>query len=260
MLVLGGRGTGKSYLSALDTHLTSLLRAGARHADPRRQPGAVGAGLPGPARIREPMAREKGSQAIRGDAEGRGGLRERLGGRDPGRVDHQRARAARPQPEARRGRRDRRRSIREAAMGMCMDRQADRQRGESRRRPCMTSTWHRHDGPMARLIEQAEAGTSRSTRCASSRSSSAAPRSGRAEVERLREVPGLPADQATAIERARRAIEPQGEAVERPLPDRLADPEAADDQHADVRGRLPLQGPEGRRRLVPELLDRDPRQ
>ncbi len=48
----------------------------------------------------------------------------------------------------------------------------------------------------------------------------------------------------------------EGEAVERPLRDRRPDPEGADDQHADLRGRLPLPGAQGRRALVPDVRRR----
>ena len=111
-LVLGPRGGGKSFLSALDTHLTSRWNPRSRDADPGREPGAVGAGLPGPPRGRLRRAGAGGSDAAsdRQAAEGRGDLPQRVGGGDPRGVEHERPRAARPEPEARRGRRDRRRA------------------------------------------------------------------------------------------------------------------------------------------------------
>ena len=50
--------------------------------------------------------------------------------------------------------------IRESAMGMCMGRKADRKKKREKLdgSVIMTSTCHRVNGPMARLIEQAEAG------------------------------------------------------------------------------------------------------
>ena len=106
----GPRGSGKSFLSAIDTHLCSRFHPAARDADPGRVAGPVGADLPGPRRGRRATAGATcGSDAARDHpaAQDRGPLRQRVAGGHPRRQPDQRPRAARPQPQARRGRRDR---------------------------------------------------------------------------------------------------------------------------------------------------------
>ena len=45
----GPRGSGKSYLSAIETHMTSRFNPRARHPDPGRFTGAIGTDLRGAA-------------------------------------------------------------------------------------------------------------------------------------------------------------------------------------------------------------------
>ena len=144
-------------------------------------------------------------------------------------------------------------------MGMCLGRKGRKDKKTAsavmNASVIMTSTCHRVHGPMAKLIEQAEAGaTSRSTRCASSRSSSVARRSGRGPKvgdSRYLNCPDLP-DQ-TLLPGRPEGCRAQGQAVGRALPDRLPDPEAATTGTPGLRGRLPLQALVERGGLVPPL-------
>jgi hypothetical protein len=151
VLILGGRGTGKSYLSALDTHLTSLITPG--HATrvlggSRSQSEQIYRALRGFARswpldgqvdpvkalLQSEAVYRNGSEvsilaASSTSVRGPHVPSLKLDEVDEISADHF-----------------------ESAMGMCMD---IRGAGAS---VMMTSTWHRIGGPMSGLIERANAG------------------------------------------------------------------------------------------------------
>lgn len=152
-LVLGGRGTGKSYLSALDTHLTSLESAG--HATrvlggSRSQSEQIyralrefahrwpvdpgGKGDPVRALLRSEARYRNGSEVSILSASSTSVRGPHVPSLKLDEVDE-------IDPEHF-----------EAAMGMCMERSGA---GAS---VVMTSTWHRLGGPMSGLIERARGG------------------------------------------------------------------------------------------------------
>ena len=146
-LVLGGRGTGKSYLSALDTHLTSL-----------KYPGH-GTRILGGSRSQS----EQIYRALREFAgqwpSGKEDAVKKLTKEDATYVNGSEVAVLAASSTSVRGphvpslKLDEVDEIKdehfEAAMGMCMDRRG------SQASTIMTSTWHRHGGLMSRLIERA---------------------------------------------------------------------------------------------------------
>ena len=159
-LVLGSRGSGKSFLSALDTHLTSRW-------EPRHGTRILGGSKQQSAQIYEAL------RAIATEHEGAGGndaaavsrlQKERALYANGSKVE---ILAASPTsvrgphvPSLKLDEVDEMDvAIREAAMGMCMGKL---KRGEVRPATTasvlMTSTCHKVNGPMARLIEQAHKG------------------------------------------------------------------------------------------------------
>lgn len=160
-LVLGSRGSGKSFLSALDTHLTSRW-------EPNHGTRILGGSKQQSAQIYEAL------RAIATDHEGTAGNdaaaidrlhKDRALYRNGSRVEILAA-----SPTSVRGPHvpslkldevdEMATEIREAAMGMCMGRLKRRgQEGEATTASViMTSTCHRVNGPMARLIERANKG------------------------------------------------------------------------------------------------------
>ena len=185
--------------------------------------------------------------------QGGGDLRQRVGGGDPGRVAHQRPGPARPQPEARRGQRDGHRHPR-------------------------VGDGHVHGRPAGRAGGVARLGHHDLDLPSRQRADGQADRAGRGgrlpalHDVRLRDPRTMPgrAVGAETWRSARSAPAPllprrpgrgaaQGQAVGRPLPDRLADPEAADHQRPDLRGGLPLPPVGQRGGLVQGVHARDPR-
>ncbi len=148
-LVLGPRGGGKSLLAAIDAHLCSRF-------DPGHGTRILGGSL---------AQSEQVFAALRGLIDARPGEAlqvERLG-RDGARyANGSEVRILAASPTAVRGPHvpslkldevdEIDPDVREAAMGMCMN------RGSTRAATLMTSTWHRLGGPMSGLIERARAG------------------------------------------------------------------------------------------------------
>ena len=159
-LVLGSRGSGKSFLSALDTHLTSRW-------DPKHGTRILGGSKQQSAQIYEAL------QAIVTDHDGTAGndsaaiaqlRKEKAAYANGSRVEILAAssRSVRGPhvPSLKLDEVDEiDTEIREAAMGMCMGRL---KRGEKREAMTasvlMTSTCHRVNGPMAHLVDRAEKG------------------------------------------------------------------------------------------------------
>jgi hypothetical protein len=150
-LVLGGRGTGKSYLSALDTHLTSL-----------KCPGHGTRILGGSRSQSEQIYRalqEFAGQWPEGKEED--GV-EKLTRAEATYVNGSEVAVLACSPTCVRGphvptlKLDEVDEIKEehfeAAMGMCMNRRG------SKASAVMTSTWHRHGGLMSRLVDRALGG------------------------------------------------------------------------------------------------------
>ena len=152
-LVLGSRGAGKSFLSALDTHLVS--RWSPRH----------GTRILGGSKSQSEQVYRALREAV---YEGRGDV-----GSDRGAIESLLRTSARYHngsevailaasstsvrgphvPSLKLDEVDEiPSSLREAAMGMCMDRHG------SKASVLMTSTWHRLNGPMSELIERGEGG------------------------------------------------------------------------------------------------------
>ena len=148
-LVIGGRGTGKSYLSALDTHLTSLLNPG--HGT-RVLGGSLaqseqiyralrdfahlwpGDDDPVRALLKTSALYENGSEVAilaASSTSVRGPHVPTLKLDEVDEIDPEHF---------------------EAAMGMCM------KRGDSAASVVMTSTWHRLSGPISTLIDRARGG------------------------------------------------------------------------------------------------------
>ncbi len=150
-LVLGARGTGKSYLSALDTHLTSLTRPGHETrvlGGSRSQSEQIYRALRGFARDWRP---EMGDDPIRSL------LKSEASYGNGSEVSILAASSTSVRgPHAPSLKLDEVDEIDadhfEAAMGMCME------RGGASASVVMTSTWHRLGGPMSGLIERARAG------------------------------------------------------------------------------------------------------
>lgn len=149
-LVLGGRGTGKSYLSALDTHLTSLMRPG------------HGTRVLGGSRSQSEQI-YRALQEFAGQwPEGANDAVEKLGRSEATYVNGSEVSILACSPTSVRGphvptlKLDEVDEIPEehfeSAMGMCMNRRG------SRASAVMTSTWHRQGGLMSRLVERADAG------------------------------------------------------------------------------------------------------
>lgn len=159
-LVLGSRGSGKSFLSALDTHLTSRW-------DPRHGTRILGGSKQQSAQIYEAL------RAIATEHEGAGGgdsaalarlQKERALYANGSRVE---ILAASPTsvrgphvPSLKLDEVDEIDvEIREAAMGMCMGRlKRGERRGAMTASVLMTSTCHKVNGPMAQLVERANRG------------------------------------------------------------------------------------------------------
>jgi hypothetical protein len=152
-LVLGSRGAGKSFLSALDTHLAS--RWNARHAT-RILGGSRAQSLQVYRALREAVF--EGSGPLGSDADTIVKLlKEEAVYRNGSEVAILSASSTSVRgPHVPSLKLDEIDEIdpdcREAAMGMCMD------RGGVRASVLMTSTWHRPGGPMTGLIDQARAG------------------------------------------------------------------------------------------------------
>jgi hypothetical protein len=144
-LVLGPRGGGKSYLSALETHLTS--RFDAEH----------GTRLLGGSLAQSQQAHEALADLARNDP-----ALEKLTESKALYANGSEVRVLAASPTSVRGphvpslKLDEVDEIdpdcRDAALGMCMN------RGSTPASVLMTSTWHRVDGPMSKLIERARAG------------------------------------------------------------------------------------------------------
>ena len=161
-LVLGSRGCGKSFLSALDTHLTSRW-------DPDHGTRILGGSKAQSVQIyhalRDIAARFEGKKG--GDADAIAKLRK------DGATYHNGSEveilAASPTsvrgphvPSLKLDEVDEiDTDIRESAMGMCLGRKADREKKRAKMDASviMTSTCHRVHGPMAKLIEQAKRGS-----------------------------------------------------------------------------------------------------
>ena len=152
-LVLGPRGGGKSFLSALNTHITSRW-------DPRHSTRILGGSLSQSEQvyraIREAVHEGRGwagsdsesiARLLKGEAVYRNGsdvsilAASSTSVRGPHVPSLKLDEVDEIAPD-----------LREAAMGMCMDR-----RGSSAS-VVMTSTWHRVNGPMAGLMDRARAG------------------------------------------------------------------------------------------------------
>ena len=160
-LVLGSRGCGKSFLSALDTHLTSRW-------DPDHGTRILGGSKAQSVQIyhaiRDIAARYEGKKG--GDADALAKLRK--DGATYTNGSEVEILAASPTsvrgphvPSLKLDEVDEiDNDIRESAMGMCLGRKADRKKKRARMDASviMTSTCHRVHGPMAKLIQQAEAG------------------------------------------------------------------------------------------------------
>ncbi len=149
-LVLGGRGTGKSYLSALDTHLTSLYR-----------PGHGARVLGGSRSQSEQIYRALQEFAAQWPKEKDTPVKK-LGKLEAAYANGSEVSILAASSTSVRGphvpslKLDEVDEIKEehfeAAMGMCMNRRG------SKASAIMTSTWHRQGGQMSRLIERAAAG------------------------------------------------------------------------------------------------------
>ncbi|QDV38271.1 hypothetical protein [Tautonia plasticadhaerens] len=144
-LVLGPRGGGKSYLSALETHLTSRFDPGhgtrllggslAQSQQAHQALAELARDDPALAKLTESKALYANGSEVRVLAASPTSVR---GPHVPSlKLDE----VDEIDPECR-----------DAALGMCMN------RGETPASVLMTSTWHRVDGPMSRLIERAHAG------------------------------------------------------------------------------------------------------
>ena len=160
-LILGSRGSGKSFLSALDTHLTSRW-------DPDHGTRILGGSKAQSVQIyqalRNIVMRHEGKKG--GDADSVARLRKDGATYQNG--SEVEILAASPTsvrgphvPSLKLDEVDEMDTdIRESAMGMCLGRKLDRKKKREKMDASviMTSTCHRVHGPMARLIEQAESG------------------------------------------------------------------------------------------------------
>jgi hypothetical protein len=160
-LILGSRGCGKSFLSALDTHLTSRW-------DPDHGTRILGGSKAQSVQIyhalRDIAFRHEGKEG--GDSEAIAKLRK--DGATYANGSEVEILAASPTsvrgphvPSLKLDEVDEiDTDIRESAMGMCLGRKADKKkkRAATRASVIMTSTCHRVHGPMSKLIKQAEKG------------------------------------------------------------------------------------------------------
>jgi hypothetical protein len=160
-LILGSRGSGKSFLSALDTHLTSRW-------DPDHGTRILGGSKAQSVQIyhalRNIATRFEGKKG--GDSESIAKLRKD----GATYVNGSEVEILAASPTSVRGPHvpslkldevdEIDTDIRESAMGMCMGRKADRKKKQAKMDASviMTSTCHKVNGPMAKLIEQAESG------------------------------------------------------------------------------------------------------
>jgi hypothetical protein len=160
-LILGSRGSGKSFLSALDTHLTS--RWDADHGT-RILGGSKAQSAQIYRALRDIAVRHEGKKGGDFDAISR----FRKDGATYTNGSEVEILAASPTsvrgphvPSLKLDEVDEMDTdIRESAMGMCLGRKADRKKNRAKvdASVIMTSTCHRVHGPMSQLIEQAEAG------------------------------------------------------------------------------------------------------
>jgi hypothetical protein len=160
-LILGSRGSGKSFLSALDTHLTSRW-------DPEHGTRILGGSKAQSFQIyqslRDIALHREGDKG--GDSDSIAKLLKDAATY----VNGSEVEILTASPNSVRGPHvpslkldevdEMDIDIRESAMGMCLGRKADPKKDRARVNASvvMTSTCHRVHGPMARLIEQAEAG------------------------------------------------------------------------------------------------------
>ena len=157
MLVLGGRGTGKTFLSALDTHLTSLKCPGhgtrvlggslAQSEQIYRALREFASMWPVEKDLKPIKSLRKGEAVYTNGSEVAVLAASSTSVRGP-HVPSLKLDEVDEIPE----------EHFESAMGMCMNRRGPRHRRGARASAVMTSTWHRHGGLMSRLIERAEAG------------------------------------------------------------------------------------------------------
>jgi hypothetical protein len=160
-LILGSRGCGKSFLSALDTHLTSRW-------DPDHGTRILGGSKAQSVQIyhaiRDIAMRHEGKKG--GDSEAIAKLRKD----GAAYVNGSEVEILAASPTSVRGPHvpslkldevdEMDTDIRESAMGMCLGRKADRKKNRAKidASVIMTSTCHRVNGPMAKLIQRAESG------------------------------------------------------------------------------------------------------
>ena len=200
----GPRGSGKSFLSAIDTHLCSRF-------NPRHETRILGGSQAQSEQIYRALA-----EAVvdgRGDFGGDAAAITRLLKTEAIYRNGSRVAILAASPTSVRGPHvpslkldevdEIDPDIRESALGMVME-----IRG-ARASVLMTSTWHRLGGPMSTLIERGRAASSRSTPTASSRSWNAAPRRGAARTWRT-------ARPARSCPGATRIATPTRRAVPRP--------------------------------------------
>ncbi len=161
-LILGSRGCGKSFLSALDTHLTS-------RSDPDHSTRILGGSKAQSVQIyhalREITQRHEGKKG--GDSDSIARMKKD----GATYVNGSEVEILAASPTSVRGPHvpslkldevdEMDTDIRESAMGMCLGRKADpkKKRAKVDASVIMTSTCHRVHGPMSKLIEQAEAGS-----------------------------------------------------------------------------------------------------
>ena len=158
-LILGSRGCGKSFLSALDTHLTS--RWDSDHGT-RILGGSKAQSSQIYQALRDIAMRQEGKKG--GDAEAIAKLRKDgaayANGSEVEILAASSTSVRGPHvPSLKLDEIDEMDTdIRESAMGMCLGRKADRKKKKAKidASVIMTSTCHRVNGPMAKLIEQAE--------------------------------------------------------------------------------------------------------
>src|SRR3954447_15394533 len=152
-LVLGSRGAGKSFLSALDTHLVSRW-------DPKHGTRILGGSKAQSEQVYRALREAvwEGRGLLGSDAAAIASLRKRVATYKKGSGGAIRAASSTSVrgphvPSLKLDEVDEiSADLREAAMGMCMNRHG------VAASVVMTSTWHRVGGPMAGLIERARAG------------------------------------------------------------------------------------------------------
>ena len=240
----GPRGSGKSFLSALDTHLCSRF-------NPRHETRILGGSKAQSEQIYRALI-----EAVvdgRGDYGSDAATITRLLKTEATYANGSRVAILAASPTSVRGPHvpslkldevdEIDPDIRESALGMAME-----IRGQ-RASVLMTSTWHRLGGPMSTLIERGHAGEFPVVNLLHLRGPGALPRV--AQRREPGELPGLPALALVPRgPRRRPAGTAQGQAEPGALRDRLADPEGQGGLGAGLRQRLPLPGPAGPGRLV----------